>query len=82
MLRIELPLHGPSFATLIELIAKNRGFIVDIDVERLSSLLAFEPSVFIHKPALVTIMVRTKSAIHEEHLLHMLTTFGFIYSRT
>jgi hypothetical protein len=56
MLRIELPQHGPSFATVIKLIAKNRVFIADVDVERLSSLPAFEPGMFTHKPALAAIL--------------------------
>jgi hypothetical protein len=80
-LQVELPQHGPSFATLIKLIAKNQVFVTDVDVERLSTAIALKPGVFTQKPGIVTIVVRTKGRSHEERLLHMLASFGYTYRR-
>lgn len=76
-LQIELPLHGPPFVTLIKLVAESQVLITDVEQERLSSLLAFEPGVFTHKPGVVRITVRTKNRTHEERLLHTLASFGY-----
>uniref|UniRef100_A0A372IJP6 Uncharacterized protein n=1 Tax=Paracidobacterium acidisoli TaxID=2303751 RepID=A0A372IJP6_9BACT len=80
-LQIELPQHGPSFVTLIKLLAKSQVLITDVDEERLSSFLAFEPGVFAHRPAVVTLVIRTKGHSHEERLLHTLASFGYTCSR-
>ncbi|MEI9979904.1 MAG: hypothetical protein WDN23_13085 [Edaphobacter sp.] len=80
-LQVELPLHGPPLATLIKLIAKAQVFIADVDVERLSSVMSFQPGMFTHKPAVVTIAVRTKSRNQEERLLRALTNSGYSYKR-
>ena len=81
-LQVELPPHGPSLATLIKVMAKSDVLIADIDVERLSSFMAFEPGVFTYKPALVAIVVRTRGRRHEEQFLHLLTGPGYTCDRT
>lgn len=79
--RIALPIHGPSLATLVKLIAKRSAFIADFDVERLAATLAFEPGVMAHEPAVIAIVMRTKSERHEERVLRTLVSFGYICHR-
>ncbi|MEI9978228.1 MAG: hypothetical protein WDN23_04385 [Edaphobacter sp.] len=78
-LQIELPQHGPSFETLVKLLAKNRVFIIDVDVDRLSSFLSSQPGVFTHKPARVTVVLRTRDRRHEEQFLSSLISLGYTY---
>ena len=76
-LQVDLPVHGPSLATLIKLIAKNRVLIADLDVEKLPSIFSLEPRTITHKPGVVSIVLRTKGQKHEEQLLHTLSSFGY-----
>ncbi|MBT9332000.1 hypothetical protein [Paracidobacterium acidisoli] len=77
-LQIGLPLHGPSLATLVKLIAKNHTFIADIDMERLAATVTLKPGVTTHEPAVVIIVIRTRGKRHEKQLLQTLSSFGYV----
>lgn len=81
-LQIDLHTHGPSLATLIKLIAKNRVFIADLDVERLAATLMLKPGITTQEPAVIAIVIRTRGKRHEEQLLQTLSSFGYSCKRT
>ena len=80
-LQVELPIHGPSLATLIKLIAKNRAFISDLDIESLAATLTLDPGLRTHKPAVITIVIRTRGKRHEEKLMQTFSSFGYSCKR-
>lgn len=80
--QIELPIHGPSLATLIKLIAKNHVFIADLDVEKQAATVALAPDVLTYRPAVISIVLRTRNRGQEEQILKILASFGYAYLRS
>ena len=80
-LRVELSRQGPSFATLIKLLSAQGVFIADVMIGTLHSTLVLNPGVVTHRPAQITVLMRTKGRKHEEQVLEELNSFGYTYRR-